>query len=410
MYDKSTPSNMKILQINQNYNFGSTGRIMKEISDSIRDCGHESYMIAAYANGHDTNLYKMENLTTDIAVKKNLIITRLTGLTGYRAKRKTYEAIKWIENITPNVIHLHNIHGDWINLELLFDYIKEKKIPVVWTLHDCWSFTGRCSHFDNLQCFKWLECCQHCQDLSVYPKSYFFDFSRKMYVDKKNWFSGLSSATIVTPSKWLAEYVKQSFLGGYNVRVINNGIDLTQFERKNSKSVYLARETRKIVLGVAASWTPQKGLEDIIKLQSILDPREYVLVVVGLNTKQYDSLPKGIIGVKRTKNIAELAELYSQANVFVNPTYQDNYPTVNLESIACGTPVVTYETGGSVESVTEKTGLVVKKGDILAMARAIESVCENIDYYREPCIAYAQEHFNKKERYQEYVQLYETLL
>ncbi|MBP3253729.1 MAG: glycosyltransferase [Bacteroidales bacterium] len=398
---------MKILQINQNYNFGSTGRIMKEINDSIVNSGNEGFMLVAYANGMDAHLYVMESLPTEWAIKKNLIINRLTGLTGYKAKRRTRKAIKWIESVKPDIIHLHNIHGDWIHLESLFDYIRKNNTPVVWTLHDCWSFTGRCSHFDNLQCFRWLIKCKKCPDLAVYPKSYFFDFSEKMYADKKKWFSGLSCATIVTPSKWLADYVKQSFLGNYEVQVINNGIDLTQFDRKQTRSKYLGNDGRKVVLGVAASWTQRKGFDDIIKLHMILDPNQYVIVVVGLNAKQYDSLPEGIIGVKRTKNVMELAELYSQASVFVNPTYQDNYPTVNLEAIACGTPVITYETGGSVESITPETGIVVKKGDINAMADAILKVCEASVDYSEQCISYAQHHFDKNDHYQEYISLYE---
>ena len=400
---------MRVLQINQNYNFGSTGRIMKEINDSIVNSGNEGYMLAAYANGNDEHLYVMEALPIDWAVRKNLVINRVTGLTGYKAKRRTRNALKWIDSIKPDIIHLHNIHGDWIHLETLFDYIKKNTIPLVWTLHDCWSFTGRCSYFDNLQCFKWLDKCEKCPDLTVYPKSYFFDFSKKMYKDKKDWFTGLNNPTIVTPSKWLANYVRQSYLGNYNVQVINNGIDLSQFERKQTRSKYIGDDKRRVVLGVAASWTPRKGLEDIIKLKSLLNPAQYVLVVVGLNSKQFDSLPKGIIGVKRTKNVAELAELYSQASVFINPTYQDNYPTVNLESIACGTPVITYETGGSVESVSPDTGLVVKKGDINAMAEAIIKVCESGVDYSEKCITYGQCHFGKNDRYQEYLSLYEKI-
>jgi len=246
--------------------------------------------------------------------------------------------------------------------------------------------------------------------MKVYPKSYFFDFSNKMWKDKKQWLSGFKEMRIVTPSDWLGNYVKESMLSCYPVITINNGIDLTQFRWKQTKSKYLLNENRHVVLGVASSWTTWKGLDDIIKLHSILDPVKYVIVVVGLNTRQYESMPKGVISLKRTKNVAELAEIYSQASVFINPTYQDNYPTVNLEAIACGTPVITYETGGSVESVTPETGLIVKKGDFKAMAEAIETICNSNKNYTEQCMAYAQQHFNKSDRYQDYLALYESII
>lgn len=401
---------MRILQINQNYNIGSTGRIMKEINDVVCQNGGEGYMMAAYANGSADNLYVMETLPANIAVRKNIAITRLSGLTGYRAKGRTRKSLNWIESIKPEIIHLHNIHGDWIHLESLFEYIKDNNIPVVWTLHDCWAFTGRCSYFEDAQCFKWLSECSHCPDMFVYPKSYLFDFSRKMYRDKKKWFTSMKNVTIVTPSKWLGEYVKQSYLKKYDLKVINNGIDLSQFERQKEKSSYLNEEKRNVVLGVAASWTPRKGLNDFVKLYSILDPSEYLIVIVGLNSRQMESLPSGIVGIKRTNNVFELSQLYSQAKVFVNPTYQDNYPTVNLEAIACGTPVITYKTGGSVESIVNETGRIVEKGDILCLAKTIEEICHSNIIFPDTCINYAKYHFDKNDRYNEYVSLYKNIL
>lgn len=400
---------MRVLQINQNYKFGSTGRIMKEINDVINLSGNEGYMLSAYSIGADPNLYTMSKLPNGMASRINILKHRFIGLSGYTSFLSTQKAIRWIDKIEPDIVHLHNVHGDWINIRMLFEYLKLRQYPIVWTLHDCWSFTGRCSHFENNGCYQWRDGCFHCPNMKVYPKSYFFDFSNKMWKDKKQWLSGFKEMRIVTPSDWLGNYVKESMLRCYPVVTINNGIDLTQFRWKKTKSKYLLKENRHVVLGVASSWTKWKGLDDIIKLHSILDPVKYVIVVVGLNARQYESMPEGIVSLKRTKNAAELAEIYSQASVFINPTYQDNYPTVNLEAIACGTPVVTYETGGSVESVTPETGLIVKKGDLNAMAEAIETICNSNINYSEKCITYAQQHFNKSDRYQDYLALYESI-
>lgn len=401
---------MKVLQINQNYNIGSTGHIMKEINDVARARGYDGYMLCAYSHGGDQGLYVTEKLLMPVAVRKNILKHRLSGLSGYSSVFSTKKAIRWIETVNPDIIHLHNVHGNWINLRLLFDYIKGKNVPIIWTLHDCWSFTGRCSHFESFNCYQWRDGCRKCPSLDVYPTSYFFDFSRKMWRDKKRWLTGFRNLTIVTPSEWLANYVKQSYLASYKTVVINNGIDLTHFNITDNKSRYLSNEERKVVLGVASSWTQWKGLDDFIKLYSILEKSKYVIVLVGLNDKQYNSLPNGIVGIKKTQSVIELAELYSMASVFVNPTYQDNYPTVNLESIACGTPVITYNTGGSIESVPDKVGMIVEKGDIKGLASAIEKVCTSTSFDPLGCRKYAIEHFDKNKKYLEYIHLYNSVL
>ena len=401
---------MKIIQINQNYRIGSTGRIMHEINQLINKSGHIGYMACAYPMGSDSNLFVMQNLPNWFAMRKDLLIARMTGLTGYLAGRRTKRLLKWIDSIHPDIIHLHNIHGDWINLSLLFKYIKEKNISIVWTLHDCWSFTGRCSHFENKGCYKWETGCYDCCDKIVYPTTYFFDFSKKMWKDKSVLFSGLNCAHIVTPSDWLANYVKRSYLGKYNIHTINNGIDLSVFKPVSSQSKYLKGVNGKhIIIGVATSWTPMKGLDDIITLNGIIDKSKYIVVLVGLNKRQMKKIPKDIIGIERTNNINELVELYSSASVFINPTYQDNYPTVNLEAIACGIPVITYNTGGSIESITNETGLVVEKGDVNGIKQAISNLCEHpID--KTKLVKYASANFDKNIKYKDYINLYERIL
>ena len=401
---------MKVLQINQNFNLGSTGKIMKEINETIENQGHEGFMLCAYANGNHPNLKILEHLPPTIASRKNILIQRITGLSGYTAWNQTKKAVKWIEKIAPDIIHIHNIHGDWINVGILFSSLNRLNIPIVWTLHDCWAFTGRCSYFENIGCYKWKTGCFNCPDLKVYPQTYFFDFTRKMWEEKKIWFTAPNQMHIVTPSQWLANYVKDSYLGKYNISVINNGISLESFSRKQSWSKYLPDKNKMIILGVASSWTSRKGLSDFIHLQSIIDRNRYQIVLVGLNTRQLHDLPEGVIGVGRTNSVEELAELYSNASVFVNPTYQDNYPTVNLEALACGTPVVTYRTGGSVESVTEKTGIIVDQGDINGLKNAIEKISNSNTYTPQECYEYANSHFRKENRYLEYIKLYEQIL
>lgn len=401
---------MKILQINQNYNQGSTGRIMREINDTIVSCGHDSFMLCAYTMETVSNLYVMETeLHRKWAGRKNELKQRLTGMSGFTSWRHTRKALKWIEEIEPDIIHLHNIHGDWININLLFSFLKRLNKPIVWTLHDCWSFTGRCSHFENIGCERWKAGCFDCPDKNVYPRTYLFDFSKKMWIRKKELFTSPQEIHIVTPSKWLANYVRQSYLGKYPVSVINNGINLDCFYRRDTWSRYLPQTRKRIVLGVASSWTQYKGLSDFMKLQEKLDPDQYQIVLVGLNRRQLSELPTNIIGVARTESVEELAELYSNASVYVNPTYQDNYPTVNLEAIACGTPVITYKTGGSVESVPSEVGLIVEKGDIESLKAAILKICENNLFSSENLRSYAVKHFGKTDRYLEYIELYQHI-
>lgn len=400
---------MRILQINQNYNFGSTGKIMKEINDTICAQGHEGYMLCAYANGNDQHLFVMEKLPTGIAVRKNILFQNFSGLTGYTSWIKTHKAIRWIDTVNPDIIHLHNIHGDWINIKMLFEYLNSIQKPLVWTLHDCWAFTGRCSHFENIGCNKWKSCCYNCPDKHVYPATYFFDFSKKIWHDKKNLFTVSNNTYIVTPSQWLAEYVRMSFLGKYNIRVIHNGISLLNFNRKETRSKYLPAKEKHFILGVASSWTPEKGFYDMLELNKQIDKEQYQIVLVGLNKKQLHMIPDSIIGIGRTNNVEELAEIYSNASVFVNPTYQDNYPTVNLEAIACGTPVITYRTGGSVESVTSDVGIVVDKGDVNGIKKAIEIICQNGNYSHSRCQDYAKVNFSKDSSYQAYIRLYEII-
>ena len=294
---------------------------------------------------------------------------RLFDSAGFESKIATKKFIKWIDKFNPDLIHIHNLHGYYINIELLFEYLKTKNYEIKWTFHDCWAFTGHCSYFDYIGCNRWENQCLDCPQKKEYPKSFFLDNSKKNYNMKKKCFCGLKNLTIITPSNWLKNLIKKSFLKEYKVEVQYNTIDTNIFKKRQSKFKEInGIKDKKIVLGVANIWEKRKGLQDLIELSKLL-PEEFLVIIVGLDEQQLKSLPKNILGIKRTKNAIELAEIYSAAFVYVNTTYEDNYPTTNLEAIACGIPVLTYNTGGSVESVDKKN--IVEKGDIVAIAKKI---------------------------------------
>lgn len=393
---------MKIFQINTVCGTGSTGRIAVDIAHVLQKEGHTSCI--AYGRGQapaDVDSYKIDSLRE---VYAHALLSRLTDRQGLYSTAATGRLIQKIREYDPDIIHLHNIYGYYLNYDVLFRFLSAYNKPVVWTLHDCWPFTGHCAYFDFVHCDKWKEGCYHCPQKSSYPASCFLDRSRKNYDLKKALFTKVEKLCIVTPSHWLAGLVKESFLGKYPVKVIHNGIDLhifkptsSNFRRENGLEGY------KIILGVASPWTPRKGLSDFIKLSKMMDDHTRI-VLVGLSDRQIKKLPPHIIGIKRTNNPQELAGLYTTADVFFNPTYEDNYPTTNLEAIACGTPVITYDTGGSPESVGEN-GAVVDKGDIEASWDSINNFSksrksDNNSFYK----------FDKFKHFIRYLNLYQTLI
>ena len=323
---------------------------------------------------------------------------------GLGSRMTTRRVIEVIKKLNPDVIHLHCIHGYYLNYRLLFDYLNHTSIPVVWTFHDCWAFTGHCTHFESERCEKWKdEGCHNCPLKSSYPKS-FFDYSRRNYELKKRLFSTNNNLHIVAVSEWLASYTRESFLAVKDIRVINNGVDLALFRPYGKKNTY-----KYTILGVASAWGEKKGLNDFYRLREDLSNEDYEIVLVGLTTKQVEQLPVGIHGIARTNSVKELAELYSKANVFVNPTYADSFPTVNMEALACGTPVITYKTGGSPEIVDDKTGVVVNKGDIKGLVEAIRSLKEH-PLSVQDCRLRAIERYDKKKKFLDYLNLYDSLL
>ncbi len=391
---------MKIVQLNVTCGSGSTGKICLAVSELLWHRGVENYII--YSEGQSDYKYGIK-YTDELHIKLQALKSRVLGNYGFNSKTITKKLIAELERIQPDIVHLHNLHGHGCNLEMLFGYFKEKNIKLYWTFHDCWAFTGYCPHFDMAGCEKWQTKCRSCSQKGAY--SFFFDKSEKLYAKKKDLFTGLD-LTIITPSRWLASLVKKSFLGGYEVRVINNGIDLDVFrERQSNFRQKHGLEDKFIILGVAFNWDERKGLDVFTELSRTL-PKDCRIVLVGTNEAVRSSLPDNIIAIDRTENQQELSEIYSAADVFVNATREDTFPTVNIESLACGTPVVTFDTGGSGEIIDETCGVKVPKNDTNALTNAILYVKENSPFTKENCRKRAEQ-FRAEDKFREYADNYE---
>lgn len=401
-----------LLQISIEVNSGSVGRIAEQIGEVVIANGWTSYI--TYARNNNPSSSKVIKIGNKLDLYWHGIETRIFDNHCFSSKSATRKLITSIKEIRPDLIHLHHLHGYFINIEILFNFLRESNIPVVWTFHDCWSFTGHCAHFDFVGCEKWKTECHHCEQKTEYPKSMVFDRSRQNFLDKRRIFNSLKKLTIVPVSNWLSEKVKESFLNGYAYKVIQNGIELSTFYPRNSRpkiNELYGVQDKFVILGVASTWDKRKGFEEFIKISELLDSKLYTIIMVGLSKDQLKELPKFIIGIERTENVDQLAELYSASDVFLNPTFEDTFPTTNLESMACGTPVITYRTGGSVESVNQNTGIVVDKGDIAGMIEAIQTIMvAGKDFYERNCIDRAINNFDKKVRFQEYLDLYNTIL
>ena len=390
-----------LLQINVTCNSGSHGKIAEQIGSLALKNGWQS--VIAYSRGNA----KSESETVKIGNSLNMywhgFESMLFDNHGLSSRLATKKFVKKILEIRPDIIHLHNIHGYYLNYKILFEFLKEYNHPVVWTLHDCWTMTGHCSHFVPANCYKWKTQCFDCPLKKDYPKSLLFDRSRQNYIDKKTAFTGIENLHIVSVSNWLNEIVKDSFLNYANLHVIHNGIDISKFSpcKKNKNGKFA-------ILGVSNVWDERKGLYDFFKLRKLL-PEDFSITLVGLTKEQLKNLPEGISGITRTESQSELAQLYGKSDVFINPTYADNFPTVNLEALASGTPVITYQTGGSIEAVDEKTGFVVPQGDISKLVETIKVLKLN-PLKSDDCRKRAETLYDKNIAFGKYLELYENIL
>ncbi len=388
---------MKVVQINAVCGTGSTGKICVAISELLTKKDVENYIL--YSQGDSDYPFGIKYMSTK-EIRLQAIFSRVFGNYGFNSRGATKRLIAHLEHIQPDAVHLHNLHGHNCNLTMLFKYFKRKGIKLYWTFHDCWAFTGYCTHYDLIGCEKWKSHCQKCPLCKKY--SWFFDRSRRLFQKKQRLFEDLD-LTIITPSQWMAEQVRCSFLKDYPVKVINNGIDLELFQpcKSDFRQRYNISADKKILLGVANGWGYPKGLDIFIELAKRLDSEKFQIVLVGTDESVEGQLPANIISIRRTNNQKELAEIYTAADVFVNPTREDTFPTVNIEALACGTPVVTFKTGGSTEIVDESCGCAVTKNDVDSM----EQVCKNLSRESGECRARTLA-YEVNNKFNEYLNLY----
>ena len=400
---------MKLLQIDTCLGTGSTGRITESIAQLAINNHWDCYII------HGARYVRHPSCMIDIQSVSKIgeYIHYVEGLLfddhGLASRRATRRVINDIRKISPDIIHLHCIHGYYLNYKILFNYLNSLDIPIVWTFHDCWAFTGHCAHFVTAACEKWKSGCYSCPRKSSYPKA-IVDKSKRNYDLKKKLFIANNNLHIVPVSNWLADLTRESFFKAKDIRVIRNGVDLTIFKPLN-----VVKEKKRFrILGVSGVWTKSKGLEDFILLRDVLSNELFDIVMVGLNREQISSLPEGIIGIEHTDSIEELAILYNSSDVFFNPTYADTFPTVNLEALACGTPVITYKTGGSPEAVSSDTGWVVNQGDLTSVIELIKKMSElskeEIRILRTNCRKRAMDEFDKTHCFEKYLALYNELI
>lgn len=392
----------RLLQINECLHF-STGKITQQIGEAAINDGWESWI--AYSSreplvSSKSHIIKVGN---SISPYFHYVENRIFDREGLSSRGSTKKLLVKIKDIAPDVIQLHNIHDHWLNYQILFEYLNNTDIKVVWTFHDCWAFTGHCFHFVTKNCQRWQTGCYKCPLQREYPNT-LLDQSKKNFKLKKQLFTENSNITIVACSEWMANLVRQSFLKDKRIEVINNGIDLETFKPSIPKS----NDGNFRILAVSNVWNKEKGYYDILKLRSLL-PSEYEITIVGLTKEQLKQLPEGIRGIQRTQNVQELIDIYSIADVLINPTYADTFPTINIEALACGTPIVTYKTGGSPEIVDDRTGIVVEQGGIEAMADALKYV-KNNPFSSQACRDRAEKFYDKEERFRDYIKLYEELL
>ena len=343
---------LRYVQLNSFYN-GSTGTIMRNLHRSLMDEGVDSYIF--WGRRHGTIDDHERCCATKAGVYLHGALSRLTDRAGFYSKRDTAKLLRRLDEIDPDVVHLHNVHGYWVNVEMLFGWLAKHHCQVRWTLHDCWAFTGHCPHFQYVGCDRWLTGCYNCPQRKGYPSSLFLDSSKRNWEDKRRAFTSVppERMTLITPSHWLAGLVGQSFLRAYPIEVRRNTVDRSVF--KPTPSDFRERYgigDRFMILGVASPWTERKGLGDFVRLVAELDSDRYAIVLVGLTKTQIKRLPSAIAALERTSSPQELANIYTAADVLFNPTREDNFPTVNLEAEACGTPVATYDTGGCAETIS----------------------------------------------------------
>lgn len=396
---------MKVLQINAVYRVGSTGRNIYELHTVMRKKGIESFIATTHMEKKEEYCYQ---IGSKLDWKLHGLLSRITGLQGYFSTIPTKKFIKFIENINPDIVHLNNVHANYLNLQILFEYLAQNDIPTVITLHDCWFYTGKCTHYTVDGCYKWKLGCYKCERLNKDNKSWIFDKTKKMWSDKKNWYESLPRLAVVGVSDWIINEARKSILKSARVTSkIYNWINLDIFKPKLSKMCFKLSK-KYIILGVASEWSDKKGLFDFLKLSELLKDDE-ILILIGKMPKI--QLPLNVIHINETNNVEELVEYYCVANVFLQLSKEESFGKVVAESLACGTPVVTVDSTANKELVPDSCGIVVNTFDIDKIYEAISCIRKNKkEYYSEECRKFAYENFEMEKCVQKYLNLYNKLI
>lgn len=396
----------KLLQICVEGNTGSTGTIAEGIGEIAISMGWSSFI--AFGRFPRESKSKLIKIGNHLDLILHGLETRFFDRHGLGSRIATKKLIRRIKQIEPDIIHLHHLHGYYINIELLFKYLLESNIPVVWTFHDCWSITGHCTYFDYIGCNKWQIECNNCPQKKEYPASLFFDRSKKNFYLKKSLFNSVTNLTIISVSNWLNSIVEKSFLINKSRRVIYNGVDIELFKPGNINTIKekFSIENKFLILGLATTWSKRKGLDDFIKLSNRIDENS-IIILIGLDSKQIKTLPKNIIGLKRTENQQELVDFYDASDVFLNLSVEETFGLTTAEALSCGTPAIVYNATASPELIDDLTGIVVEKKNEEELLLAIEEIKINGKmFYTDHCRSRAVKCFDRKIRFKEYFDLY----
>lgn len=397
---------MKILQINAVYGYGSTGLIAKDIGDMLEREGHEAYFAYQSANIEPKRGYKVGN---PLDWKYHALHTRIFGKQAYASRRATKSLIKWIDEVSPDVVHFHNLHSNYVNLNMLCDYLAKRDIPTVITLHDCWYFTGKCSHYLAVGCDRWQKSCGNCPQLKREVPSWIFDNTEKVLKDRTSHLNKIPSLTLVGCSEWIAGEAKKSKLSGAKIDVVYNGVDTAVFtpHATSIREELGIAEDEFLILGMANKWLQTENADAVDRIASEFRGTAKI-VIVGCNDEQKNrfSAHSNVIPVGYIRDRERLADFYSEADVFVNLTHVDTLPTVNMESICSGTPVITFAVSGSPELVDPDSGIIVRENDIDGLLEALYTVKNNVFSYD---VKKKQAKFDKDKNYDNYLEIYKKI-
>lgn len=403
---------IKILQVNTVSGIGSTGRNVIELGHKIEEVGFESYIAYGQGTSYGKNHFKIGGFLENHI---HNLFSRVFGKQGYMTKSGTRKLIKFIEEIEPSIIHLGNLHGNYLNIEIFFQYLSKKNIPIVWSIHDCWAYTGKCAHYTEIGCYKWQIVCNKCPQVQKYPPSLFFDKSKVMFKDKKRLFTGVKNMVIVPVSDWLCNELKFSYFNKYPIKRIYNWIDLETFNLKAEKcyNSYKIDKNKFIILGVSAGWSKSDiKMQDFIKLEKLISQysNEFQIVLLG-EQKEKGCIPKTFIHIPYVENKRHLASIYASADVYVHLATEDTFGKVIAESMACGTPAIAYDSTVYPEVVKEGCGYIAKKRDVFDVFEKIKLIEKNgKEKYSNECFKLVSESYNYNKNSLEFIELYKSLL